>query len=97
MSSRLNISVSDDLRMWLEKQAESSGISMSAFATMLLNEARRNRELQFLSNDMMKFFGSLTPIEREGLFSGRKKVEDLTGRESEVEKLKTAALKFKDM
>lgn len=79
MASRLNISVSDDMRKWLEEQAKMSGIPMSSFATMLLNEARRYRDMTGITDKILLFMNTLSADEREAFFSGRKKADELPG------------------
>lgn len=88
LSSRLNISVSDDLRAWLEGQSKLCGIPMSAVATMLLNEARRNRELQGMSDSILLFLNSLTPEQKNLFFSGKKKPEEFPAYDVLLDELK---------
>lgn len=59
MSKRINISLSDEYYDWLSSQAKENGIAVSAYATMLLNQAKKNIENTEVMQAYMKQFASL--------------------------------------
>lgn len=61
MSKRINISLSDDYYDWLSSQAKESGIAVAAYATMLLNQAKKNIENTEVMQAYMKQFANLPP------------------------------------
>lgn len=61
MSKRINIGISDEFHSWLVAQAKESGIPVSSYATMLLNQARRDLEAKELTQVYMRQFAKLPP------------------------------------
>lgn len=61
MSKRINISLSDEYYDWLSSQAKENGIAVSAYATMLLNQAKKNIENTEVMQAYMKQFANLSP------------------------------------
>lgn len=61
MSKRINIGVSDEVYEWLSSQASENGIAVSAYATMMLNQSKRNMEAQKELSAMMGTFAKLPP------------------------------------
>jgi hypothetical protein len=59
MSKRINIGISDEFHEWLVIQAKENGLALSAYATMLLNQARKNQENSQVIHEYMKQFASL--------------------------------------
>lgn len=61
MPKRINISLSDDFYLWLSTQAKENGIPVSAYATMLLNQAKKNIENTETMQAYLKQFSNLPP------------------------------------
>lgn len=88
MSKRINITLSDDFMVWLESESEKAGIPLATFATLLLNESKRNRELLGMSDAILLFMQSLTEDERKLLFTGKKKLDEFSSFNALPERLK---------
>lgn len=89
MSKRFMISVNDDFYLWLTAEAENIGIPSATMATILLNEAKKNREAQAniqMTNDKMK--EQVTKLFEAGLQSEIKK--NAEKQESEADRNKKA-------
>lgn len=79
MSKRFQCSVSDEFDAWLTAESEKSGVAYATMATILLNEAKRNREEKESLAGLGEFFRKLTPDQIDGIMKleqGKKESQD---------------------
>lgn len=88
--SRLMLTISDELDIWLTETAKINGLPKATYSTMLLNQAKHQSEVSLASSKVIDFMANMTIEERELFFrvSSQKGNEQMNFTPDEVEQIR---------
>lgn len=76
MSKKIQITVPDDIYLWLSKEADLRGTKVATLVSILLGESRKAQRSQDNLDAMFEKMKSLTPEQFVDMFSQRFPKED---------------------